>query len=46
MKSLALDLAMLMIPLTWLVAVVQARNLRLWTRTLLAASLLALCTGA
>ena len=45
-SSLPLDLAMLAMPLLWLVAVVTARNLRLWTRTLLSASVLAVFTGA
>lgn len=44
-SSLPLDLAMLAMPLVWLVAVVTARNLRLWTRTLLSASVLAVFTG-
>lgn len=45
-SSVPLDVAMLLMPLTWLVATISARNLRLWTRTLLSASVLALFTGA
>ncbi|CAK8988390.1 Reticulocyte-binding protein 2 homolog a [Durusdinium trenchii] len=44
-SKLPVDLASLAIPLLWLSAVVHARNLRLWTRTLLAASLMALFSG-
>ncbi|CAJ1428219.1 unnamed protein product [Effrenium voratum] len=44
-SKLPLDLVLSLIPLVWLVAVVQARNLRLWTRTLLAASFLATLAG-
>ncbi|OLP96331.1 hypothetical protein AK812_SmicGene21445 [Symbiodinium microadriaticum] len=40
-SKMPFDILLSLLPLFWLAAVVQARNLRLWTRTLLAAAFLA-----
>ncbi|CAE7456172.1 unnamed protein product [Symbiodinium sp. CCMP2592] len=44
-SKMPFDILLSVLPLFWLAAVVQARNLRLWTRTLLAAAFLALLRG-
>lgn len=44
-SKMPFDILLSLLPLFWLAAVVQARNLRLWTRTLLAAAFLALLRG-